>query len=64
MSADVRDMSKAALLKELRDLGAQFQKTLKALTDEGGAAGSPCEWMDERADEIRTELRSRARWRQ
>jgi hypothetical protein len=60
MAKDVRSMTRPQLRKELFSLRDRFAKVR---ADENGRGGSPCEWMDERADEIRTELRSRARWR-
>lgn len=63
MAKDVRSMTRPQLRKEMLSLRQQFAD-MKADPEFEGHGGSPCEWMDERADEIRTELRSRSRWRQ
>ncbi len=54
----VRSMTRSQLRSELFSLNKQFAETRTA------RGGSPAEWMDERADEIRTELRRRRPSRQ
>lgn len=59
---DVRSLTRGQLQQELFRLGKQFNAPSDD-PDDVGHGGSPGEWLVERMDEIRTELRQRRKSR-